>query len=840
MGPSVSTSWSSDVRVDASLGTDIDENVSVEEALAKCKAQGYTRGHAHLDSSLDPAFVAHCDRMQYMEVILQQGNNTHDPAWTASTKSVRIWPHTATDAPESTDATFQSFFQKHVLQAQPAEASDILSFPPALLNTCFDIMLESSTLNIHSPPCQDLLASFHVPACVANDYMQRINTSHAITLPTLLKFTSATATHCRYGLNMALVAVDNSGLSVSVSTRAPSLNEYTLPLHIGMTEEASSPSTASTPALQLGQGRVVFVPNGYAAVFQGTAVRFCFTDASNFNRMKQHLRVEALLDPAARAWLLAFQDTTFDSSMIRRVTATHTNWPSFRQWPKPQKLTKESQGDAAQSRRERYKIWQDDRKWDSLITGLTLPVTRPPLLLDATKDVHRTSLTLTWQDAYQPRKGDITPYGYEVSWVVADATSAPPSPLDHSTATVHKRNLSSSELVRSELPTTAFGDDFDGKAIQGTITGLDPNTTYTFTLRLFVGDDIGLHSERSSSMRTAPISVPTAVRGQPTVANPADSNDVRNCASLSWLPPADDGGSEIVGYVISGRYDPAQSTNQVDVDATAAAVVWQPFNDTSQFDMVQSVVVTMRELTTDARNVSGTACNLRQRETYQFQVAALNAVGIGAFSMWSRPLQIPATRARQDLVRGAGAAADGPVMLLSDKQQLFQPYQRIAPSLATAALRYDAKNNLIWSSWFAHVWPGHFSPKTYSVVAEIVAASPVLADRPLENDVRDRIALVRRGKLPLFNKVLHAQNAGALAVVIVDADGLCDDDSGTVGTFDHHCSVGSNHAFGEGFGAQDDAAVWSAIRIPHVLLLRGDAAALLARLSTAQAQSFLT
>ncbi|ETV81494.1 hypothetical protein H257_05996 [Aphanomyces astaci] len=852
--------WTSEVQIDASLGADIDDNVPLEESLARCKAQGYTRGNSHLDSSLDPTFVKHCNKIQYMELILhaQEGSNHNDPHTPSPTFPVRIWPNDA--ATVNDDASFQDFFQKHVLHAEPAEASDVLSLPPAFLATCFDPALGSSTLNIHSPPCQDLLPSFHVPTCVANDYMQRINTSHPITLPTLLRTESPVATHCRYGLNMALVSVEGAGgLSVSVSTRAPSADEYMLPLRQDPvdTTPASPPSSPSSAqsSLVLGYGRVLFIPNGHAATFQGAALRFCYTDASNFNRMKQHLRVEALLDPAVRARLVAFQDTTFDSSMIRRVSRVHTAWPSFRQWPKPQHLAKESRHDGSTSslsRRERYKLWQDDRKWDTLIKGLTLPVTRPPLVLDAAQDIHRTAITLTWQDVFQARKGDITRYGYQVSWV-PDKSSIQSMPATADIG-IQRRNLSSAELVRSALPTTAFGDAFDGKAIQGTITGLRPNTSYTFSLQLYVGDDIGLHSERSASMRTASMGVPSVVRGQPIVLQNT-LLEAPSCVSLSWLPPEDDGGCDIVGYVVSARYDPRPKTA---ADSSVDdAMTWHPFNTTSQFDVVQSVVVSTRELTLDPTNVTGAVCNLRMRQTYQFQVAAMNALGVGSFSMWTPPL-LPSqvstastSKARQDVVRGVGAPhfhrvydrehlddlasaggddVVGPVMHLSDTQQLLQPYQLIAPSLSTAVLRYDANGKLVWTSWFAHVWPGHFSPKLYSVVAELVVANPILADKPLENNVRDRLVVVRRGKLPLFNKVYHAQAAGALGVIILDE--ICDD-------FDHHCSAGSNLAFGEGFGAQDDAAVWAAIRIPHVLLRRGDAADLVARLPVAS-QSLLT
>ncbi|CAK5094225.1 unnamed protein product [Aphanomyces euteiches] len=780
------TGWTSEVQVGDLLPVEINEDVPIEVGLQQCRARGYTRGRAFLDLPLDPVLVEYCNKIHYME-ILQYAQHDVDSTDVSASTPVRIWQE------DSTEQNYQDFFIKHVLQSHSVLTSDRLEISPQLVEACFDETQPMSSMKVTSPSCLDLLESFHVPMCVANDYLQRVNVSNVIALPALYQSSYPSDVHCRFGLHMALVSLSNS-LSISVSTRSVSSGEFMLPLP--PLDQENDPTLTQT-STQLDLGRVLFVPNGFSARFDGGSVlRFCFADASNLNRMKQHLRVEALLDSSVRNWLSAVQDATLDTTMTRQISLQQTIWSEFRTWPKPQKLTKESNADETLSRRERYKIWQEDRKWDSLVHGLTLPVSRPPLVVDPLLDIGRTKIALTWQDIYQPRKGDITSFGYEVTWSSDDGSE----PV--------KRNLSSTILRRSALPTTSFGDDFDGKAIQGTIDGLSPNTSYTFSIRLFVGDSIGLHSERSAHILTRPCAQPSFVRGQPDVHL---LDDDPNCVNLEWIAPEDDGGRAVTGYIVGARYS-----------TEASAIQWRAFDYRLHIDPV---------ILTESEEVQrGTACNLRQGFVYQFQVAAVNELGVGPFSIWTNPVEMPVKRS-PDVLRGVGAprfhrrfdplelsknistAPKGPVMLLSDKQGRLEPFQFISLARKTAELQLDPDGRVAdWSAWFATVWAGHFSTNKYNVVAEMVLADPVYADGPLKNeiDVRDRIAVILRGKLPIFNKVLHAQTAGALAVVLIDTRNQCE-------AFDHHCIPGSNAAYGEGFGALDSAVVWEKINIPHVL-----------------------
>lgn len=119
------------------------------------------------------------------------------------------------------------------------------------------------------------------------------------------------------------------------------------------------------------------------------------------------------------------------------------------------------------------------------------------------------------------------------------------------------------------------------------------------------------------------------------------------------------------------------------------------------------------------------------------------------------------------------------------------------------------------------VWSGHWSPKSFHVTAELIVADPPLADAPLMNAraVRQRVVLVERGAVSLVDKVLRAQAAGAIGVVVTD--------TGECAAFDQLCSPGAEKKNGDGFAKYDLREPWSKVRIPVALLLYEDAETLL-------------
>ena len=65
-----------------------------------------------------------------------------------------------------------------------------------------------------------------------------------------------------------------------------------------------------------------------------------------------------------------------------------------------------------------------------------------------------------------------------------------------------------------------------------------------------------------------------------------------------------------------------------------------------------------------------------------------------------------------------------------------------------------------------------FGPAAALFDGSAAHARPALADAPLENatDVAGRLAILRRGGVPLVEKVRRAQEAGAAAALVINAD----------------------------------------------------------------------
>nr|AIG55929.1 secreted protein [Achlya hypogyna] len=788
--------------------------VDVEKELERCKAQGYSNVNAYVladnadVSALDPQLIRHCNAVKYRGLLERAAQES-----TQAPDHLRFW-HSVNDT------TYQDLFEKHILLSHPVRLTEMLHPPPAFLTSCF--AAGGSSLDAHNEACAAQLSAFNVPLGIVNDYLQRVEPGIApdalrILLPTLLP-KADDPIHCSYGFHMVVTATTDA---VDIEL-LPHLYEGSVDADGVYNDDDVAGSVA-----HLFPWQMAFIPSGYMVTASAPVLRFCFADASNFNRIKQHLRVEGLVNESARALLLAFQAPTFDTKMVRRPTPTMTHWSAFTAWPKPERIAKESDSSEALSRRERYKIWQDDKKWDGIVHGLTLPVTRPPIVARE-NDIGRTFVHLTWQDLYQGRKGDITVFGYDVHWTSEDD----PTVHGHS-------NLSHTALTRSALPTTAFGGDFDGRAIQGYVRNLRANTSYTFSVRLFVGDAVGLQSERSQVIRTKPSSVPEPLMGLPM---PAESS-APNCIQLTWLPVDDDGGCPVEGYAIAARFRP--TTNSRDTED----LVWQPFNSSNHVDILpnSSLVFAKHDADASIKNVTGTICNLRSKATYQFQVAAENALGFGSFSVWSEPIRVETLNGgdTRDVIRGRGAPhfhrlydrlamppaktpATGPVLVFSDSKQTVAPYQLVG--LANPKRQVGDDGKVVWSTWRADVWTGHHSIREYDVIAvEAILADPVHANEPLRNaqDIRDRIVVIYRGGAPFYNKVARAQAAGAVGVLLIDAFDQCADG------FDQHCSPGSSYSAGEGLGAKDDPTLWKQyIRIPYALVRKADATPLIDKLTS--------
>jgi hypothetical protein len=83
----------------------------------------------------------------------------------------------------------------------------------------------------------------------------------------------------------------------------------------------------------------------------------------------------------------------------------------------------------------------------------------------------------------------------------------------------------------------------------------------------------------------------------------------------------------------------------------------------------------------------------------------------------------------------------------------------------------DCPHPALEGSWI-DLWESHYNPHDYSVGGALVFAVPNDGSSEVMNDedVRGRIALMKRGGVALNTKVRHAQEAGALAVLILNSN----------------------------------------------------------------------
>ncbi|KAJ0412084.1 hypothetical protein ATCC90586_004004 [Pythium insidiosum] len=882
----------------------------LQSVFLRCRVLGV--GGLFLDSKLSPEDLedprdesarlddaAYCDRVRYVRLVRYR----YRAMWTELHRedqeddAASGSPPVAVDSRDAAALDFQEFVESYATPGQPlvlhgavgslADIGISNDELPRFLAACFDLGEGQRALRLDEPQCADeWLQRFRVPLVMAHDYLQRtsVANSHALR-PTLVH--AAADSHagviesfnCPYGLHTLLLPLDLEAQHLDVALHSRRMKPFAYADTTGIREvsvsaDTSLESPASTDILRenhylktltpryttrLSSRELLFVPGGLFADVSTTGaaqvIRFCYVDASNFNAVKQELAGDALVYDHARQLFRSLHASTFDTSMPRRPAASDALWPSFVTWPKSVKILKRSdvlKGDADTasgdgglallSRRERLKIWQDDKRWDRHIESLTLPVPLPPVILNST----RTTVTLRWQDLYQSRKNDITPYGYEIHWAREDENTT----TDSESAREGAVNFTSKELVRSAMPTTLFGDEFDGKDIEGVVTGLEADSTYTLSVRVFVGDAMGVASHRSRQVRTKPSTHPEPVRGVPQEVDVADT-----CLNLRWLRPADDGGRPIVSYLVALK----EITDDLEV------LTAENPNETS----VTERVAVVRALDTapwqDAKEwITGSVCNLVPGLTFQVRVAAVNSIGVSPWSSRSSPIALTSPAKIRVLsalpvIRGVGdpnyisiprmdsyrlldpslslveslqaetrredIPSSLPRILLSDVQEMIEVNGTLA-ELREASSVISERDDRDSTTLRAEVWAAHFSPRRFVVSSELVLADPLDASEPLRNaeQVRDRVVLVTRGTVPFVFKIHHAQLAGALGVVIADVNGVCQR------TFDQGCVPGANKRNREGFGAQDRHSLWNRIHIPSVLVLQEESQKLLSLL----------
>ena len=755
----------------------------MDQVLRYCQQSGWINPYERY-SALSDAFA--CNFVQYFSYLISRQD---------------LQPR---ESPVQLDvlknsSTFEDFFTKYEETNLP-----VLFQAPNQLDTEQFISKCFPESNIFKPlQCLDELTEFPVPKPLLNDFLPRLKLKYySPRLQTATKSGGKVYFKCPYNMHTIVYSLLGQGDSIYLVDQASLLTTSSLQTRHQLlntrTDAKLNLEQVVEPIGELKPSEYLFVPYTWIAVIESQSssqlVHFCSVDASNYNAFRQAITIASLVDQTAHETLLAMENPSFDTTMERRP---ESDWIEYSTWPRKPKAK-----DAATettTRRERFKLWQEDNRWNQHVESITLPMGLPPIAAS----IGRNNVTLVFQDIYKQHKEDITEHGYEIRWYQ--------NPV-HLTYFIEGRTVAGQaryereEIHRSELPTDRFGDQFDGFEFDVAVDQLQPNTSYCFTVALFTGESVGVESPCSQVIRTHPVTVPSIVRGIPTATEPG-----LHYVTLSWLKPYDDGGEPIDHYIISRRELASDAMSTLEEEMKTA---------NSSYKFPYSIAVSADSTTTQVKS-------LIPGRTYQFRVAGSNSKGIGLWSEPSAPVTLPHPIEETQVGHISGKGHDDyqiVVEMLLDST--FVEHESHGP-LVQLSDKYEqliVTDKALKEPIFAHVWSSHHSPNLYNVSAEIVIALPQDAREPLKNAdlVKDRIVFAERGTVPFRTKALHAQEAGALAIVIGDVNGQCN------GVFDQHCSPGADQAHGEGFAAQDTKWLWETIRIPCVLLHKNESQALMA------------
>lgn len=113
---------------------------------------------------------------------------------------------------------------------------------------------------------------------------------------------------------------------------------------------------------------------------------------------------------------------------------------------------------------------------------------------------------------------------------------------------------------------------------------------------------------------------------------------------------------------------------------------------------------------------------------------------------------------------------------------------------------------------FADAWRSSFSSATFDVVGELVYAVPNDASTELLDAVGGTVMLADRGAVSIAAKAVRAQKAGAIALVVIDTQGECDEA--------FRCGRLGSKADGALLAARDMRSAWHGVHIPVVMVTK--------------------
>ena len=349
-----------------------------------------------------------------------------------------------------------------------------------------------------------------------------------------------------------------------------------------------------------------------------TLLKACFFDASNVIAVKGALAVEALSSAPAHQLLQALDNPHFEMHMER--APAELSLAQFRaghyagavtksdegtagegeidvgvdgeapkvaeEVPKPTGRNRrnkkadssggstaasaaEASANAKKARQGALRDWQETKKWNNMITALTLPV---PLLPEQILPVGRTSVKLTWASPFRPSGKDMTRFGFNLtvcrlSPEEVDAvagTSSEPAALNanlvadvfeaDSACTTHTLLRGTSQLREFVDVTRSAAVGWEVYTYAAEVPGLRPASYYRYRTTLLYGpsesnpcawSDAGAADGGAElpHIETAPLSAPEV----DTATRPVCTQHSFTSVQCTMPGPTDDGGMDITG-----------------------------------------------------------------------------------------------------------------------------------------------------------------------------------------------------------------------------------------------------------------------------------------------------
>lgn len=603
----------------------------------------------------------------------------------------------------------------------------------------------------------------------------------------------------------------------------------------------------------LGQNEYLFAPNNLLVNFNSrieagerpekvALLRSCFVDASNLNVFRHAISGPAHLYEHWANLQSVVDDVTFNVTMdatpkdtsLRDIrsqqrlilekfvggqlssTAPRTDIESNSSESSDQDKADEQDSDVAgrtrerkgggRSRRDRkarntnIKGWVDSKKWRSLIEALTLPPATAPVV----KSMKSRGVTIEWTSPYIPRKGDESNFAFELSFCeqkqidsvsVSNGSTCQPIIINLDSLSLQKR-------VEGRVTAEDEGKTFFSYSMRD----LSPGYLYLYRLTYTFGD-IKAKASKWVSLETPHLSVPLV-----TPEMPFRMHETEDCTSIRLSIPAIDqeGESNTIGYYVftrSGSYADQESKLRAGKFTQNAGLA----SDWLFHDKV--LVKTTDSSSKEKKEKAGQQdvyhdveiLGLMPDTIYEFKVSPYNEVGQAkSLSHSTEPIEIACTSRKtpESIVYAGAKEASDHVHLLTLND--------------TAQTLTCSDNQLSIVS----AWSSHWSSKSFTLIGQTSYVVPLLLETAVQNtqSITNKIAIVGRGSIPLVNKVMKLQLAGAKGVIILD--------SGECKEYDQECMPGADKKKGQGWAASDMPEPWASVKIPVVFILRGEEAKL--------------